>query len=333
VYREMSKWRLWPMSIVCMLVAALLVVGCGSSDEPSQSTSAGSTATADGGKLESILVVNPLPDNPQWRTFGDLIKKEGEALGIEMSETGPTKAADPTQMIEAIQTGIASKVGGILTYPASPAFQPVLEQAEKAGIVTGTLYGGGANGTGQFNIGADLRKIGAVYVQALADRPGPQVVGIITADATGGSRDWVEGFKEAAKQTDNVTVVGTVYTGDDPARALSQANALLAAHPDITVVASNLGTATTPTVSAIKAKGLKGKVVMLANGGVAGGVEGAKEGIVYRFLQQNAPAAAKAAVKAAADIAAGKTVPAQIDVEGVMIDPKDYERYKAEGWI
>ena len=69
-------------------------------------------------------------------------------------------------------------------------------------------------------------------------------------------------------------------------KALDESNALLNAHPEINVIASHMGTATTPAVSVVKQKGLKGKVVVLANGGAGGGIDGAKQGIVYKFLLQ-----------------------------------------------
>ncbi len=332
MYRERSKWRLWGASVVCVLVAALLVVGCGSSDESSQSTAGGGTETTADAKLKSILLVNPLPDNPQWRLLGDEIKNAGEKLGIEVTESAPTKAADATQMIELIQQGIANKVGAIITYPASPAFKPILKQAEDAGIVTATLWGGGASATGLTNVGADFTDMGKVYVDALVDRSGPQKVGLIAYDPTGTGKAWMDGFEAAAADAGNITVEGVVYTADDPARALSQANALLAAHPDINVVASHMGTATTPTVSAIKGKGLKGRVIMLANGAVAGGLEGAREGVVEKFLLQDLAGASRSVVQAVADIAAGKDVPAQIDVPGTMVGLDDYEEYSARGW-
>lgn len=324
---------IWMLGVMCALCAALLLAACGSSgDSSAPATSGGATKTANAGKLRSILFVNPLPDNPQWRVIGDAMKAEGEALGVEVTETGPTDAADATRMIEEIQQGIAGKEGAIVTYPVSAAFGPVLKQAEAAGIITGTMYGGPTSAVGQFNTGPDFNKLGELYVRAIAERPGPQRVGLLAADSTGTGGAWMDGVRAAAAQTDNVEIVGVVYTGDDPARALSQANALLAAHPEINVLASHMGTATTPSVSAIKAKGLKGRVVMLANGAVAGGLEGAREGIVYRFLLQNLRREGQDAVRAAIDRAAGKDVPAQINVETTMVGLDDFEQYDARGW-
>jgi len=313
-------------------LAAGLFAGCGS-DSDSGSSSGSGTTSAEAGKLESILFVNPLPNYPQWRLIGDCFRRAAEAQGIEASEAGSTGDLDPNEMLQQVQRGISAREGAIVTHPASAAFGPVLDQARAAGIVVGTMYGGEGTALGQFNTGPDFRALGRLFVEPLAERPGPQRVGLLAASPTGQAKDWVDGFKAAAAETDNVEVVGVVYTEDSPTKALSEANALLAAHPDINVLASHMGTATTPSVSAIKAKGLRGRAIMLANGGVGGGIEGAREGIVYRFMLQNLCKEGEDAVNAAVALAEGRTAPEQIEVEVAMVGLDDYETYEQRGWM
>jgi ABC-type sugar transport system substrate-binding protein len=311
-------------------IAAALLAGCGSN---SDSSSGSGTTTASAGKLDSLLFVNPLPNNPQWRLIGDCVKRAAAAHGVDSSEAGSTGELDATQLLQQVQQGIASRKGAIITYPASPAFGPVLEQAERVGIVVGTMYGGTGTALGQFNTGPDFAALGRLFVDSIADRPGPQRLGLLAVSPTGQGKAWVDGVKAAAAQTDNVTVEGVVYTDDDPAKALTQANALLAAHPDINVLASHMGTATTPSVSAIKSKGLKGRVIMLANGGVNGGVEGAREGVVYRFMLQNLCREGEDAVNAAVALAEGRSAPRQIQVQVSMVGLDDYATYQKRGWM
>jgi ABC-type sugar transport system substrate-binding protein len=315
----------------------LAVAGCGSSTS-SSSTGTGSgsgttPAAKAGGKLKSVLFVNPLPKNPQWRLIGDCVSKEAKARGIPATETGPTGNLDPVTMVNQIQQGIASKSGAILTYPASPAFGPVLKQATSAGIITGTMYGGADSAVGQFNTGVDWGALGEQYVAALAGRPGKQVVGLLAVSPTGVGKAFVDGFKAAAAKTSNVTVKAAAYTDDDPAKTLTQVNALLQANPDINVVASHMGTSTTPVISAIKAKKKVGKVVFMGNGATGGGSQGAKAGIVYKFLLQDLCTEGKSAVDAAADLAAGKKVAKDLPIATVMAGLNDYQSYLNKGWM
>jgi ABC-type sugar transport system substrate-binding protein len=313
---------------LALLVGSLAIAGV------TAGSSAAATRTHAAGKPSSILFVNPLPKYPQWRLIGDCIAKAAKAAGVKETETGPTGTLNPTAMIAQVQQGISNKVGAIITFPASAGFGPVLQQAQKAGITTGTLYGSstGANTGADVNTGVDWTALGKQYVAAIAARKGPQHVGLLAQAPDGPGKDWVDGFKAAAKATRNVTVTAVVYTGDDATKALDQSNALLTAHPDINVLASHMGTATPGASSAIKAKHDVGKVVMVANGGSGGGITGAKDGTVYRFLLQDLCTEGKDAVNAVIAKAEGKKTPTQISVDTVMAGLGTYKKYIAKGW-
>jgi ABC-type sugar transport system substrate-binding protein len=311
-----------------MVTAAFALVAVAAASVAASSASGDAGAT----KLKSILFVNPLPKYPQWALIGKCLSDQAKALGIPESETGPVGPLNATAMVQEIQQGIADKVGAIITFPASPAFGPILDQARKQGIVTGTMYGGGGSAMGQFNTGTDWTGLGKQYVASLAGRKGAQHVGLLVQAPTGVGKAFADGFKSAAKATGNVTVDAIGYTNDDPTTALQQATDLLTAHPELNVIASNMGTATTPTVSVIRSKHLVGKVVVLANGGSGGGIVGAQQGVVYRFLLQNLCAEGRAAATAAAAVGSGNSYSKQINVDTVMASLANYKTYIKQGW-
>jgi ABC-type sugar transport system substrate-binding protein len=323
-FRQSSKLRWAPLAALTVTIA-VAAIAAGNSAAASGSHKAG---------LKSILFVNPLPNYPQWKLIGDCMHKQADARGVPYTETGPTGTLDANVMIQQVQQGIADKVGAIVTFPASPAFGPVLQQAHDAGIVTGTMYGGGGSAQGDFNTGVDWTSLGRQYVAALKARKGIQRVGVLAVTPTGVGKAFLDGVKAAAKATHgHVVVRAVIYTADDPAKTLDETNALLTAHPEINVLVSHMGTSTTPVVSAIKAKHLVGKVVLLGNGGNGGGIQGAKAGIVYRFLLQDLCTEGKAAANAAADLGEGKTAPKQINVLTVMASLANYKSYVAKGWM
>ncbi|MES1249021.1 MAG: sugar ABC transporter substrate-binding protein [Actinomycetota bacterium] len=287
-------------------------------------------------KLSSILFVNPLPNYPAWKAGGQCMRARAKQVGIPYTETGPAgNALDPTAMIQQVQQGIANKVGAIITFPATDGFAPVLSQARKAGIVVGTLYGAPASAaTGSdVNVGADFTQEGQVFEQAIAKRPGQQIVGLMAQGPTGAATlGWQNGFKAAAKKSKNVKVVATVYTGDDTSKALAQANALLTAHPEINVIASHMGTATAGATAAIKAKHLVGKVVFVGNGAANGGIAGLADHTIYKFLVQDGCGAVKKIIDAVETVSEGKKVPAQINVGLKMVGSSDYKLYLKKGW-
>ncbi|WP_291052797.1 sugar ABC transporter substrate-binding protein [Herbiconiux sp.] len=325
------KIRSLALSSAIVLTAGLALAGCTSDIEASSGSS-----DAAGGEL-SIQFVNPLPNYPSWRTIGDCLAEEAESQGVDFTESGPTGSAmDPTTMITQIQSAIANKKGAIMTLPASDAFGPILKQAQDAGIVTTTFYGDGAADSGaDINVGVDWTELGKLYVEAIETLPGEKKVGLMTSADTGIGKSWMDGVKAAAEGLDDFEIVGEVYTGDDSSKALSQANALLTAHPEVNVITTNLGTATAGTLSALEAKGLTGQVQFLGNGPDNGGKEALLAGTEYRILMQDLCSAAKKSLDATVEAlksgdAGGETQ--QIAMGFIMAGTDDYDDLVAKNW-
>jgi len=319
--------------------AVALVAGCSSSGGGPESSSTGSTggSSASG---KSLLFVNPLPKNPQWSSAGKCMAEQAKVRGLSFTQSGPTGSGlDTTTMIQQIQQGIANKKSAIITFPASNGFSPVLQQAQKAGIVTLSILGTGAAGSGEdFNIGLNWTKIGNLFVNAVSKRPGQQNVGLIEDSPTGAGKDFTSGVNAAAAKTQNVKVVGTVYSGDDPSKALAQTTDLLTAHPEINVIMTHQGTATPGAIAAIKAKGKTGKVVFIGNGPANGGSQALDNGSAFAMLFQDLCGASKIEVNAIADRLEGKTkktgdTPTVLSGLPAAIGTKDtYKSYVAKGW-
>jgi len=296
---------------------------------------AGAVAPAQAESLTSLLFVNPLPQYPAWRLIGDCVAKAAVAHGISATESGPTDGTlNTTVMMQQVQQGIANDVGALITFPATEGFVPLLQQAREAGISVGTLYGAAGTEAGsQVNVGANFAKMGQIMVQAIAERDGPQKVGLMVQGPSGAAKAFSDAFASEAAATDNVTIAAVVSTNDDASKALDQASALLTAHPEINVIASHMGTATQGATAAIKAKGLEGKVVMVANGAAGGGSEGLADGTVYKILMQDMCGAGTQIVDALVDIGDGKTTVAQqLDVGIQMFGSEGVQDYLAQGW-
>jgi ABC-type sugar transport system substrate-binding protein len=295
---------------------------------PSPGSSSAASESAGGKKLTSAQFVNPLPNYPAWRVIGDCMAAEAKARGVDLTESGPSGSAlDATVMIQQIQQAIANKKQAIITFPASEGFTPVLQQAQKAGIITATMYGaGGAAGGADTNTGVNWTALGKLYVDAIAKRSGQQNVGLVAAADTGVGKQWMDGVKSAAAATSNVKVVGEVYTNDDAAKALTQVNALLTAHSEVNVIATHMGTVTPGAAAAIKSKNLIGKVTFVGNGHDNGGTEAIKNGIASYILLQGLCQEGKDTLDAVLDVASGTPRP-QVDIKAVMASKDDLQAY------
>jgi len=285
------------------------------------------------GKLSSIQFVNPLPNYPTWKTLGNCMKDQAEKRGVDFKQSGPSGSAlDATAMVQLVQQAISSKVGAIVTFPASEGFAPVLKQAQAKGIVTGTIYGAGGPDSGaDVNAGPDWGVIGSTSINGISKRPGKHVVGLVAAADTGLGKSWLDGVKAAAKKTDNVTIAGEVYTGDDAAKALPQVNALLTAHPEITDIATHMGTTTPGAVAAIKAKGLKGKTFLTAVGVDNGGSQGLKDGTVSQIFLQDICTLGQDVANGVVDKAEGKELK-PIPINVAVAGQDDLQGYLDKGW-
>jgi ABC-type sugar transport system substrate-binding protein len=278
--------------------------------------------------------VNPLPNYPGWHLGDVCMAAEAKKLGIPYSSAGPTGGSiDTTYMIARIQQGIADKVGAIITFPVSgKEFQPVLEQARKAGILVATLYGGGSTTAQNFDAGVSYAQAAAAGAAAVAARPGPQNVGIIVATPTPPSTTWSGGFETAAKKFSNVKIVTVQYDQGDATKDVDIAAQMLIDHPNINIIATNEGAATPGVTSAISAAKKVGKVFLLANNAANGGIQAVKDGTAYATMLADGCGGVKKVIDDLAAVAKGQTVPKEIDVPLKFVTKSDYEPYVKKGW-
>lgn len=321
-----SRTQLFAATSLAALLATA-AAGCSSSSDDSTG------ASGKGDKLTSIQFVNPLPNYPAWKTIGNCMNDEAKKRGVPFKQSGPTGSAlDATTMVQQVQQAISNKVGAIITFPASEGFAPVLKQAQGKGILTGTLFGTGGPASGaDVNAGPDYTAIGETIVGAISKLPGKHVLGLVAQADTGLGKSWLDGVKAAAKKSDNVTIAGEVYTADDAAKALPEVNALLTAHPDVTDIATHMGTVTPGAVAAIKAKKLVGKTFLVAGGHDNGGMEAIEGGTArLMFLQDNC-GLGKDMVDGVVDTAEGKQ-PKAIPIRVAVVSKADVQGYLDKGW-
>lgn len=320
--------RRW-LAVVAILAISLGMTAC-SSGSSASSSSGGSSS----GKLKSILFVNPLPNYPAWHQGDVCMAAEAKKLGIPYSSTGPTGGSiDTPYMLARIQQGIADKVGAIITFPVSGTeFQPVLEQARKAGILVATLFGGGSTTAQNFDAGVNYEQAAAAGAAAVASRPGHQYVGIIVATPTPPSTTWSGGFEAAAKKYPNVTVVTVQYDQGNATSDVDIAAQMLIAHPNINIIATNEGAATPGVTSAIKAAKKVGQVFLLANNAANGGIAAVQNGTAYATMLEDGCGGVTQVIDDLAAVASGKTVPAEINIPLKFVTKSDYEPYVKEGW-
>ncbi|GGL79372.1 hypothetical protein GCM10010095_75520 [Streptomyces anthocyanicus] len=316
-------------ALMTSMLAFPFLVGC--ADQGKTNGSASSSGNSGG---MTVQFVNPLPSYPTWRQIGDCMKDEAKKLGVELTESGPTgQALDATAMIKQVRQATANKKDAIITFPSSTGFTQVLKQAQDAGVVTGTIYGPGGKEFGaDYNIAPDFSVIGEKLVNAVSALPGKHVLGLVAAADTGLGKSWMDGVEAAAAKTDNVTIAGAVYTGDDAAKALPQVNGLLTAHPDVTEIVTHMGTVTPGATAAIKSHGRVGKTFLLAGGHDNGGSKAVEEGTANLILLQDVCTLGKQLLDGVVNIKQGKPAP-EVPIKLKVVGKDELDGLLREGWV
>lgn len=308
--------------IAAVLAGALTasVAGC--------TSGAGGTSTARAKTIKTATFINPLPDYPAWKVIGQCMADEAKKKGIAFTQSGQTGSqVDTTYMVDRFQQAIATKTDAIITFPVSAQqFDPLFKSAKQAGLFTASVEGGQTKNN-DINAGTSFEEFGQLAAKTVAAKGGKQVVGFVTEGPTGPDATFVKAFTQWAKDhpDSGITVADTRYDAGDPTKDPDLANAMLTAHPDITMFVTNEGAATSPIISVLKQRGLLGKVFLSTNSKYSGSVEGLEAGYVYSFLVQNMCDIGTQAIDGLVNFAAGDLKNTNI---ATKIDFATKENYK-----
>src|SRR5262249_9358884 len=149
---------------------------------------------------------------------------------------------------------------------------------------------------------------GKVVAQKISERGGPQNVIIIGNQPSGVHRVFVDGFQSGLAGLGNVKLVAEGYDQGDPTQTIDVVSRLLTAPPEVNVVLSWEGNIVASISTAIKEKGLVGKVVGVVNDVTPEVVAGLKDGTLYGTSKQNFCGMARGAVESIIALSKGEKV-------------------------
>ena len=263
----------------------------------------------------TIGFANPLPAYPVFQEADRCFNKAIADAGVKGLTSGPTGLQVDNQFVlDRLSQYIATGANGLILVPFDgPMYEPILKEAKAQGIFVATLNTGDTTTTQDVELGTDYAHQGKVVAENIAKRPGQQNVVILGNQPTGVHRVFVDGFAAALKDIPNVKLVAEGYDQGDPSQDADVISRLITAHPETNVVLSWQGTAVPGIVTAIKEKGLVGKVVGVVNDVTPEVIAGLKEGTLYGTSKQNFCGMAKGAVESIIALSKGERVPKTID--------------------
>jgi ABC-type sugar transport system substrate-binding protein len=269
-----------------VLLGALALTACGGSSG-GDSTAATSSPSGSGGSSHSIAYFSPLESNSYAQGFTEGVKAAGAKLGVEVTVFDAN--GDSGQQASQIQTATSSgDYDGFLITPITPAAIPAITKAKSAGIVSacGFLICG-SDPTSAENADPDVvvsqlavsipeqMTILAEVVSKACEGTDPcevvYVPGTLVDPRTSAR---IEDLEKELKKYPEVVLKSTEQAGEDNvAKAQDAVGNLLAAYPNLDVIACSGDQCAQGAETALQKAGKLGTVKLIGEAGSKIGAE------------------------------------------------------------
>ena len=300
------------MRVLCVAAAIGLAVGvaaCGSDNKKS-----GSSASSGGGKHYNMTLIAGVKGDEFYITMNCGAQAEAKKLGVSLDFQGPDQF-DPSLQTPVVNAVAAKKPDAVLIAPTDTKamFAPInqLKQNGSKIILVDTTLDDPSIAESQIasdNLGGG--KAAADTLAKLIGGKGKVFVnnvkpGISTTDLR------AKGFQDEAKKL-GLTFVGVQYNNDDPAKAASVVNGVLAKNPDLKgIFATNLFGAE-GSATALRQSGKQGKVKIVGFDAGPKQVKDLQDGVVQGLIAQKPATIGADGVQQAYNALNGKAVTKKI---------------------
>lgn len=271
--KHMSTGR---TTVVVALAAALAMTGCTKKNDTTVPAAGGgggggtASSGAAGGAMKKIAFVPKLQGIPYFEAMNTGGQEAAKALGLQWLYQGPT-TADAAAQAQIVRSYIQQKVDALIVAPNDPdSMAPVLQQAQAAGIKVLTSDTDAPTSVRQaFVSQASTEGIGTALTDELAKAMGSKgKYAIVSCGETAQNlNSWIAVQKKVtADKYKGMTIVDTVYAGEDQGKATQMATDLMNAHPDLTGLVGECTSSAPGVAQAVKDAGKIGKVFTVGLG-------------------------------------------------------------------
>ncbi len=242
---------------------------------------------------------------------------------------------DPAAQNNAIETYLAEKVDGLVVVAIDVnGVMPAVEAAAKAGIPVVAVDAILPEGPQVAQVGVDNaaagKMIGQHFLKVMAsDMGGTAKLGVVGALNSFIQNVRQKGFEDVVGKADGVTMAGVVDGRNIQDNAMSAAENLMTANPDLTAIYATGEPALLGAVAAVESQGRQSNVKVVGWDLTASAIQGIDAGYVVGVVQQDPAGMGAAAVEAALKAAKGETVEKQISVPVTIVTKENVEPYRA----
>jgi ribose transport system substrate-binding protein len=242
---------------------------------------------------------------------------------------------DPAAQNNAIETYVAQKVDALVVVAIDVnGIMPAVEAAAAAKIPVVAVDAILPKGPQVAQVGVDNeaagKLIGEHFLKVMnAEMGGKAKLGVVGALNSFIQNVRQKGFEDVVKDAPGVTMAGVVDGRNVQDNAMSAAENLMTANPDLTAIYATGEPALLGAVAAVESQGRQDQVKVVGWDLTASAIKGIDAGYVVGVVQQDPAGMGAAAVEAALKAAKGEKVPVTIAVPVTIVTKDNVEPYRA----
>ncbi len=268
-----------------------------------------------------------------FNQLNDGAKAAAEAAGAELVIFNANN--DPTAQNNAVETYIAQGVDGIIVVAIDTnGIMPAVVQAANAGITVvavDAILGDGPHvsqvGVNNYGAGQDIGNVFLEYVDA--NMGGSAKIGIVGALNSTIQNVRQKGFEDTIATNTNIEVVGVVDGRNVQDNALTAAENLMTANPDMQAIYATGEPALVGAVAAVISQGAQDRIKIFGWDLTAQVIDGIDQGFVEAVVQQDPAGMGAGAVDALITVIKGGTVSRVTDVPITIVTKDNVDDFRA----
>lgn len=268
--------------------------------------------------------------NEFWGYERDGFEAEAKKLGVAYQTFAVKDESSISEQLDKAQSALNQGCTAIL---ASPISATALDTVFKAALAKGVpaIVLNDAQGTvpGVVYVGPDASTIGQTAADYIATAlPAGGKVAMIEGDpGSSNALNRGKGFKAGLTKHTNLNLVASQSAKWDTNQAKTIATAMLTANPDIKAFYSQNDGMALGVQSAIAAKGLTGKVILVGTDGIPQAKKLIAAGTYTATVSERPTTEGAAGVQTALWLLDGQKVPAWVDVPAFVVDKANVSQY------
>jgi ABC-type sugar transport system substrate-binding protein len=311
----MRKISTLMLGLVFLLCAAGLVFAAGSGEK------------AAGGRITIAYTGYPGGLTPFWAQMTQYVKEAAAAEGVDVIDLSPT-VADAAQQKDSVDNAINRGVQGIIIGAIdNRAFGESLRRAAEKKIVVVAVDTGiddpQVTALAQTDNLASARVMGQYMVDHLSAKGKVLILGGTLGHQTGDAR------RDGVKQVLEANGFEVIFRACDwnDAKALETATNELQANPDIVAVFGCWDPGALAGLSAVKQRGLLGKVKVFGFDGLPAAFKSIKDGELVATIKQDNKQMAQVIVHSVVAQIKGQPSVKKLLIDGFVIDKANVDKY------